>query len=270
YDNLYYEVCNEPYFGDTIALIAWEKKMIDVIIDAEKGFQNKHLISQNVSNGYRLVDNPHPEISVFNFHYAKPPKTVPMNYHLNKVIGDNETGFNGIDDATYRTEAWDFLLAGGALFNNLDYSFVPGAEDGTYTVKKGQPGGGGKTFRRQLSILSDFMRSLDYIHMKPDTSFLKILKPENCRFQALVKKNDTYAVYFNNYTADTKQTSYQSIAAIAEIEADLPQNSYKVTWFDTKSKTLETMQLDKHPGGKVRLASPTFLGDIALKITALK
>ena len=186
------------------------------------------------------------------------------------MIGDNETGFNGIEDAAYRTEAWNFLLAGGALFNNLDYSFVPGAEDGTYVINKGQPGGGGKNFRSQLGILSDFMKGLDYVHMTPDTSFIRVLKPENFKIQALVKKNELYAVYFNNYTADAKQISYQAISTTAEIEANLPQGSYKVTWFDTKGKTSETAQLDKHPGGKVRLASPAFLGDIALKIIALK
>ena len=32
----------------------------------------------------------------------------------------------------YRTEAWDFLIAGGGLFNNLDYSFAAGYENGTF------------------------------------------------------------------------------------------------------------------------------------------
>ena len=65
-----------------------------------------------------------------------------MNYDLNKVIGDNETGFRGTNDAAYRIEAWDFLLAGGGLFNNLDYSFVAGHEDGTFAYPATQPGGG--------------------------------------------------------------------------------------------------------------------------------
>ncbi len=30
----------------------------------------------------------------------------------------------------YRTEGWDFLIAGGALYNNLDYSFTPQHPDG--------------------------------------------------------------------------------------------------------------------------------------------
>jgi hypothetical protein len=45
------------------------------------------------------------------------------------------------------------------------------------------------------------MKGLDYINMMPDTSFIRILKPENSSVQALVKKNETYAVYMNNLLA---------------------------------------------------------------------
>ena len=49
FDNLYYEVCNEPYFGDTLALREWEDHMTGVVAEAEKDFLNKHLISNNVA-----------------------------------------------------------------------------------------------------------------------------------------------------------------------------------------------------------------------------
>ena len=31
-------------------------------------------------------------------------------------------------------EGWEFLLAGGGLYNNLDYSFTAGHEDGTFRL----------------------------------------------------------------------------------------------------------------------------------------
>ena len=52
-----------------------------------------------------------------------------MNYGLGKVIGDDETGFRGVIDRPYRIEAWDFLIAGGALYDNLDYSFTVDHEE---------------------------------------------------------------------------------------------------------------------------------------------
>lgn len=263
FDNLYYEICNEPYFGDTAALKLWQKQMTDVVIDAEKKFKNKHLISQNVANKHSLVENPHPGVSIFNFHYATPPKAVSLNYHLNKVIGDNETGFKGIEDATYRCEAWDFILAGGGIFNHLDYSFTTGNEDGTFIISKDMPGGGGKTLRNQFRILADFMKSLDYINMMPDISSIRILKPENSTVQALVKKNETYAIYINS-------PANKSDTTISEIEVDLPHGSYELIWLDTKSGAQVTSKLEQHLGGKVRFISPAYSSDIALKINALK
>ncbi len=263
FDNLYYEICNEPYIRNPTALKLWEKQMTDVVIHAEKEFEDKHLISQNTANGHVLVKNLHLGVSIFNFHYAIPPKAVSLNYHLNKVIGDNETGFKGIEDAPYRIEAWNFILAGGGIFNHLDFSFTAGNEDGTFIIEKGMPGGGGKTLRNQFRILADFMKGLDYINMIPDTSFIRIMKPENSSVQALVKKNDAYAVYMNN------PVDQQDITT-SEIEVDLPQGSYEIMWLDTKTEAKEISKLDKHPGGKVRLVSPEYLRDIALKITALK
>jgi len=55
FDNIYYEVCNEPYFGDTLALREWENYMTGIVVDAEKNFNQKHLISNNIANGYIKV-----------------------------------------------------------------------------------------------------------------------------------------------------------------------------------------------------------------------
>jgi len=94
FDNLYYELCNEPYFAGV--MLDWQSHIADVVVQAEKRLPNKHLISWNVANGSKQVVNPHPAISIFNFHYASPPTTVGLNYGLNQVIGLNETGFKGL------------------------------------------------------------------------------------------------------------------------------------------------------------------------------
>ena len=142
FDNLFFEICNEPYFGGVT--IAWQHRIADVIVETERGLPAKHLIAQNIANKSAKIVNPHPAVSIFNFHYATPPDAVGLNYALNKVIGDDETGFRGTTDAPYRTEAWDFIIAGGGLYNNLDYSFAAGHEDGTFEYPASQPGGGNR------------------------------------------------------------------------------------------------------------------------------
>ena len=127
------------------------------IVQTEAELDQQHLISLNIANGRKKVESPHPDVSIFNFHYCVPPDVVAMNHELARVIGENETGFRGSDDLLYRTEAWAFLLAGGAPYNNLDYSFAVGHEDGTFAYPATQPGGGNPGLRRhfQQIVLAD-------------------------------------------------------------------------------------------------------------------
>jgi hypothetical protein len=258
FDNLYYEICNEPYFGDTVALREWEDHMTAVVMDAEKDFPYQHLISNNIANHHKLIPQPREGVSVYNFHYARPPVTVPMNYHLNMVLGDNETGFSGIVDATYRMEAWNFILSGGALFNHLDYSFTADNEDGSFIIEKGQPGGGGKTIRNQLRILAEFMQSLNYINMKPLSNEMVRLSGEgNTSVRGLVEKGNVFALYLSEN---------DTTIAGSLIEINLPAGSYNITWFDTKNATETVTSLTDHSGGWVGINSPDYHGDIAVRI----
>jgi hypothetical protein len=258
FDNLYYEVCNEPYFGDTLALAEWERHMTGVVSDAEKGFDQKHLISNNIANNCRLVENIRKGVSIYNFHYARPPSTVAMNYKLNKVIGDNETGFDGIGDSKYRIESWDFILAGGGLFNNLDYSFTVGNEEGTFKIQKNEPGGGGRILRNQFKILLEFMNRIDFINMKPlQNNKLRLPESDNLKVQALSKSDELIAMYIHRKDTVNIKSSFK---------IDLASGSYSLTWLDTKSGVEKVTYLKNHPGGWAVLITPEFTEDITLKL----
>jgi len=192
-DNLYYEVCNEPYFGGVA--LDWQHRIAGVIAETEKALPKQHLISRNVANNSAKIDKTHPSVNLYNFHYAFPPDAIAQNFHLNKPIGDNETGFRGTNDLPYRVEAWSFILAGGALYNNLDYSFVAGHEDGTFPYPASQPGGGNPNFRKQLRTLQKFINSFDFIHMKPDATVVKSGLPRGYRAYSLAQPGKAYAIY---------------------------------------------------------------------------
>jgi hypothetical protein len=258
FDNLYYEVCNEPYFGDTLALAEWEKHMTSVVVDAEKDFTQKHLISNNIANNFRLVPENREGVSIYNFHYARPPVTVSMNYHLKKVIGDNETGFDGIDNSGYRKEAWNFILAGGGLFNNLDYSFTADNEDGTFVIQPGEPGGGGKILRNQFKILAEFMKSTDFINMSPvKVDIIKLPENGNIEVRALAKSDTEFALYLNR-----KDNS----AGSSGIEIKLTSGSYELKWTDTKTGAEKVEKLKNHSEGLTMIVSPEYSEDIALRL----
>ena len=99
----------------------------------------------------------------------------------------------------YRTEGWAFLLAGGGLYNNLDYSFTPAHPDGTF-LDYTSPGGGNPTFRKQMRVLKDFVHSFEFVRMRPDRSV--VVAPEGLAVQALVEEGRQYAVYLHAPVGD--------------------------------------------------------------------
>jgi hypothetical protein len=115
---------------------------------------------------------------------------------LNKVIGDNETGFRGTNDLPYRREAWEFILAGGGLFNNLDYSFTARQPSGTFVnYPANQPGGGNPRLREQFHVLHNFIYKFDFIHMAPNTNVIRGGVPQGSAGRALSQSDQAYAIY---------------------------------------------------------------------------
>lgn len=251
FDNLIIEICNEPYFGGVT--MDWQHHIASLIERTERTLPNKHLISQNIANDSAVIANPYPAVSVFNFHYATPPTAVKQNYGLNKVIGDNETGFRGTADSTYRKEGWEFILAGGALYNNLDYSFVAGYEDGSFTYHREQPGGGSAALRQQLSYLRKFIDGFDFIAMTPDHDF-RVNAKTKPRVHLLSEKGKQYAAYFLHGEQVT-------------LSFPLARGSYDYSWIDPATGNTVSKGTKKHPGGECNLESPVYEFDVALRMT---
>jgi len=252
FDNLFFEICNEPYFGGVT--VPWQHRIAEVIVETERALSAKHLIAQNIANKTAKIESPHPAVSIFNFHYATPPDAVTANYHLNKVIGDDETGFRGTGNTAYRTEAWDFIIAGGGLYNNLDYSFTAGHEDGTFAYPATQPGGGNAEFRRQMRILSEFLHGFDFVRMKPDNSVIKGGIPAGGSARALVEPGKAMAIYVRSEDAGA-----------TTLKVELPAGSWKAAWLDTK--TGKFAGESSLTGGSVQtLTAPAYESDIALRI----
>ncbi len=254
FDNVYYEICNEPYFGGVTP--EWQAHIAETIVKAESGFTDKHLIAQNIANGSQKIENANPRVSIFNFHYAKPPVAVIQNYALNRVIGDDETGFAGEERVKpYRLEGWDFIIGGGAVYDNLDYSFTTGHEDGIADINA--PGGGGQELRKQLQILAKFMQGLDFVRMRPGGSFIKGDLPKGVTVRALVEPGQAYAVYVNGN-------------GLASLSLDLPAGQYKAEWLNTKTGDVEKTESLTSDRGAHTLQVPNYVDDIALRIVAGK
>ncbi len=267
FDNLYYEICNEPYFGGVT--LEWQRHIGDIIVQTEKGLERRHLISRNIANGTAKVEDPEPALSILNFHYASPPDAVGQNYELNRVIGDNETGFRGTNDAPYRMEAWDFIVAGGGLFNNLDYSFTAGHEDGTFVYPASQPGGGVPALRRQLRFLGEFMRRFDLVHLRPQAGLVVGGVPAGMTARALGRPGQDYIIYLRS-APQTGRNGHYPAATFADgqvvLEAALPVGEFNAQWFNPRDGSVLRSEPLIVAASPSELSSPAFEDDIVLAI----
>lgn len=264
FDNVYFEICNEPYFGGVT--LDWQRRIAQTIAAAEKR-NRRHLISENVANFREKIHSPSPEVSIFNFHYARPPITVAENYGLNRVIGNNETGFDGNQNDVYRIQAWDFLMAGGALFNNLDYSFTVGRENGTAAVAASTPGGGGVEYRKQLRILKDLFDELPLARLYPALDEVS-LSDAGARMQALIQPGSLYAVYIQHSSVRNEAPHISVDGGVHKVEVTLRAlpGTYRVAWIEPKTGrelTTATLRAAREP---IKIMSPEYHEDVVLLV----
>ena len=250
-DNIYYEICNEPYFGGVT--MDWQHCIAEEIVEAEKDFPARHLIAQNIANGTAEVRRAHPAVSIFNFHYATPPDAVAQNFDLNRPIADDETGFKETGDLHYRREGWEFILAGGAVYSNLDYSFTVEHPSGTFEYPPTQPGGGGPVLRGQVGILKRFIEGFDFVHMRPFNEAVTGGIPAGAAVRVLADPGRTYAVYLHG----GKQ---------ATLTFDLPAGVHRIEWINTLTGAIDRSLRLEHGGGRAEVISPHYEEDIALRV----
>jgi len=258
FDNIFYEILNEPYWDQglvlpnvtTPATDDWQKQILNTIKEAEKSLQSGHLIAQNIANDYLKVVDPNPDVAILNFHYAF-PAAVTDNFHLNRLISFDETrdSFN-TDDR--RHEAWTFMLAGGGLYNNLDWSFATDDPTGTGKVKQAGNIYNGTELRRQLSILKKFLESFDFVSMSPAQNVVAEITPE-ITYYALARPGYAYAVYLLKGNQ-------------AEVTLNVVPGRYQAEWLNPQTGAIDKSEKVKPATGKLKLVSPPYNGDIALRL----
>jgi hypothetical protein len=274
FDNVYYEICNEPFLGRVP--VEWQKYIAQTIEDTEAGLTAPHLIAQEFDNAPQTIKSAVPQASLFLFHDTRTPTHVTLNYQLGKPIGINENGVDGIDAAPYRIQAWQYLMAGGAVAIGLDYSFTTDHPDGTFTVPRAQPGGGNEELRRELGILLAFMDGLEIPSMVPDSRVVVAGVPSGTSVYALSNPGRIYAVYFHHGRIVKPAPTDFSIPGFVTdnklrhlaIAVQVPAGPYTAQWISTKTGVVENEKTLNVVRGRAHLKSPTYSQDIALLIRA--
>ena len=277
-DNVYFEVQNEPWADRPVtvdvlhpyiepeemkvegqfwqnrvdladaASLEWQAWIASVVADQERRQGSRHLIAQNYANFRYPLKRVDPAISIVNFHYAW-PEAATLNLALERALGFDESGFAGREDATYRRQAWEFLLSGGAVFSHLDYSFAVGREDGTASYPA--PGGGSPALRRQLGVLKAFLTGFDLPALTPRSDL--VVAAPGAFVRCLATPGKAYALYVAG-DGDTTLT------------LELATGRHRAEWIDVLTGgVVESVSLD-NDGGRARLRSPAYDTDIALRV----
>lgn len=276
YDNVIYEIQNEPWSdqeGELFLLnktvipkeeqkwytrtnqaselsLEWQSAIAEIVRSEERILPKKHLLAQNYCNYTQPIAEVDENVDIMNFHYVW-PEAVHWNYGYNKPISFDESGFSQNEEATYRKQAWRFILAGGAVFNNLDYSFVAGYEDGSFE-KNSSPGLGTRSLRRQFKFLSDFMHQLDFIRMEPANHLVQ--HAPGFIYQGLAEEERSYAYYFEG---------------TGEIDVRLKMQSgyYRVDWWDPATGVKVWSNPGTASNGILHVIGPKVSSDIVLHIS---
>jgi hypothetical protein len=274
YPNVLFEIANEPWsdrpvLSDVVnpylftgrdqypnsvdlpdeATMAWQARVAEWITSEEVALPNKHMIAQDCCNFRYAMRDVLPGVSVVNFHYAY-PEAATRNYGLGKALSYDETGFLGQNDDAYTRQAWNFMLAGGGVFDSLDYSFTVGHEDGTGVETNG-PGGGSPGLRRRLKILSEFLQGLPLVEMRPDFELVK--HAGGVVTHTLSSGRGEYAMYLDGHGP-------------AELKLNLPAGEYAVWWMDVVSGEKHEDRI-RHEGGEKIVRSPAFRNGIGVRIS---
>jgi hypothetical protein len=276
YDNVIYEIQNEPWAdqeGELFLLnktvipkegqkwytrsnqasklsLEWQSEITCIVRDEEADLSKKHLIAQNYCNYAQPISEVDDNIDIMNFHYVW-PDAVHWNYGYDQPISYDESGFSQKEESTYRKQAWRFIMAGGAVFNNLDYSFVAGHEDGSLEENT-SPGLGTRALRKQFKFLKDFMSGLDFINMKPSNHLIQ--HAPGFLYQGLAMEGDSYAYYFEG-----------NGEIIVQLE--VKNGRYKVEWWIPASGQKVESESMKSLDGVLNISGPKAEEDIALKIS---
>ena len=257
YNHFFWNVSNEPWLYNSagpdgkeqgwsgIEMFDETKTFVQMVAgwikDEESRLPKKHLIGVDITNEGHLVkqsdlDTYYKDLDILNVHYDTSARSLDLNYYrIDKILTFNETGLTkDKTDPVYCTGGWYYLMSGGGLYGNLDYTFHHnGYEDGTFDpVFPGwYIGSGDPEVKYRLVILQKFMDAMPLEKMFRDT--ISCISP-GCRL--ISWPGNYYAAFFKG--------DGEVIPVF-----DLPEGKYRSWWTNIRTGEFENAESFKHAGG---------------------
>jgi hypothetical protein len=279
FDNVILEICNEPgHIGTGFDLAGPSvSHLTDIVLDAERGLPKKHLLGQEVDGplGGPVDFAADPRLSVIVGQYIWGEdqgemggmKGLSYKYQDNKPIELNETcyyplWYQGDKVADSRVEAWEFIVGGGAGFNQLNGLFT--AENPT-----GKPPDNDRMLRA-LTSLKQFMDGFEFIRMAPDKGFLVsgVTSPEYHR--VISEPGKQYALHIH-HSRENVGGAYTVVPGEyrEDLVVSLSAGHYRADWINPATGSMLGSVDIAHEGGHRMLPTPMYKVDIPLQVKSL-
>ena len=277
FDNIIYEFVDEPTLDGTknIDAYRWISALADHAINVESKLPKKHLLAQQVMVGLDFSDDDRISVNVSQYVTVSGRQiggTPALNncYGTNKPVEMNETVSVLSDPAYYeqdvfaasRLEAWEFMVGGGAGFNQLN---------GCFTAVN--PAGDDPANHRLLSGLRNlrsFMESMDYVKMTRDNRTVRAMSVGGS-VNGISEIGKQYAFYIHHCFLNLSKwrlTHYVPIKGIYRnvITVQLERGEYLVKFTNPEDLTVITSRAITSDGNDMDIICPKYELDLAIQI----
>ena len=279
YDNVIYEFIDEPTIHGTKSndAYAWISALIDHAVTVEEKLPKKHLLAQQLMLGVDFSADDRIALNVsqyvedrglqiggvsalYNTYGCKKP--IELNETVSALSEPNYYERDMVDSS--RVESWEFMVGGGAGFNQLNACFNVKNPSGDHPENHAILAG--------LRNLRGFLESMDFIKMTMDTGTIREMSVGG-RINGISEEGRQYAFYihhcFTNY-AKWRGTHYLPNYGDYSpmLTVSLPAGSYAVTFINPADlAVIETKEVVSNGGG-TQISCPLYHLDLALKIMA--
>jgi len=274
YDNIIYEFVDEPTLFDTPSKKAyeWIDALIERAVDTEEKLPKKHMLAQQLELGVDFCTDE--RISIITTQYINMNSrqiggvtALDNCYHNEKPIELNETFYinSWRKDSLIpcsRLEAWEFMIGGGAAFNQLN---------GFYHVSN--PAGNNETnhaILRGLKNLRAFLEGFEYIKMKRDKETVR--RVSLGASVNMISGANQYAMYMHHsfpcvgdWHGTLYEPNYGRYSPVVTLR--LPEGSYSVIFIDPENFIeMKKISVTANGAADVDIKCPEYNLDIAIKI----
>lgn len=297
YDNIYYEICNEPGGGVTghvspAEVDQWQEEIASVLRDEMKRQARVHLIAGQEAFSYTpkhtfpqdkgfagsMLDivNVHPlPNTVFagrtyqlgNF-MSKELMLAEFSAFCKAVYGQKKPLVHDEDNTAsmyrdpvgwtiHRKRAWTALLT-GSHYDFIDFSIIIGRPTGTEQSNR--------EIRTWMKYLSEFVHGFDLVHAKPLDDWISNV-PQGVVTSSFGVEGEDYAAYLADAREATDASAGQPIQA--KVAVRLPAGTFNLRLYSpVKGSYSHARRVE---GGKpIDMEIPPFQHDVVVRATRVR